>query len=444
MRTEAEYTLIKDFGFIDAGIPAAMGDRTISIYEVFRRFVWRGANVGSKEARKEFADGRLIARIGQESVAAHLGLSRKTISRAVKILTDCDWIQVEGEKDEAIYILGEHLVDSSGKRHETFYADAICFDVMTYLKSVLADRGLAKLSDISIQERVELTTEYLGIKGGKCLEIPLGTSVRPLGNSVQSHGSKSPMGMGQKVPYKEHNSKGRELEGNQKSKEHPSGGAPRTGDCLPGSRSESESSAFPLLDSTDPENSADDAASRKIDALTAIETALAKSRAQAGANLKRDQARLSKAMNLKGTEGTADPRYKRLVTALQREFVRGYKEFFPDVPLAKWAGKEHGQIKQLVEKYSGEQVSYGLNYMLLNWTVISKRFHRKASVPSPGFLLSFHNDLIPEAVRWSRVADVKREYDTWVEANPYILEVPLELRRKYEEVKGELEALGLD
>jgi hypothetical protein len=229
----------------------------------------------------------------------------------------------------------------------------------------------------------------------------------------------------------------------QKRKELPTGGAILADDCLPGDRRASDSQTSNLLDSEDPENSADDAPRRRLNTTAAIEAARERSLAQRDSNIKRDSARKSKAMNLQGTEGVNDPKYGRLVTQLQRDFAREYKASFPEAPLAKWAGKEKGQIKMLVEKYSGQQVSSGLNYVVTNWERISKRFGRKAGVPTPGFLLTFHSDLIPEAVRWSRVEAVKREYDEWRKANPKVFNVPADLKRRYAEVKSELEALGL-
>jgi hypothetical protein len=171
LRTKTEYTLVKDFGFIDSGITAAMGGYNLLVYEVLRRFVWRSNKSNNKLLSAGFKAQKLVVKVSQASIASHVGVHRNTVNAAIKILEECEWIQVEGERDNIVYVLGEWLADSVGKRHETFYADAICLEVMENLESVVAERGLTKLTDLRIEERAELTEELLGLKKGKPLPL---------------------------------------------------------------------------------------------------------------------------------------------------------------------------------------------------------------------------------------------------------------------------------
>lgn len=480
MKTENEYFLIKHFSFIDAGIPAAMGDRTISVYETLRRFVWRSKHTGSKLNKENFTGKKLAAQVSQKKLATLLGLSRPTILKALKVLHECRWIEIEKSEnptDTVVYVLGEWVESSKKLRSEMMYADAICMDLMEYLKGIAAERRgdekseiEASISDIPDEERVELTREYLGRRKGKVLELEVEKFFTAGVNILYTECKDSLHRVERKFTHKVENLKCREFENVEKEKEHPSGGAPRASgpvDSLPrraegdGERltgntfkisepTEINEQEIPTisnptdLDFKNQKPRAGDAAQRaKQRAEASVIAAREKSHAARDLNLKRESARKRALMNLAGTAGVNDPRYKRLVTSLQRDFRREYKIAFPEAPLAHWAGKEYGQIKQLVEMYSGEEVSAGLDYLVLNWERISKRFGRKAGVPTPGFLLTFHSDLIPEAVRWAQVSDVKREYDEWMKANPYTLDLPPELERRYEGVRRELEALGL-
>jgi hypothetical protein len=469
MRTtrEAKNYIQKDFGFYDMCVPAAMGITPIAVYETIRRFVWRSEKYGARKLRDAFRGGRLVASIGQKRLAALLGVHVQTIRKAIGVLEDCRWIEIsEAETgDQHVYVLG-FIHPSYG---ELYWADEVCRDLMDFFEEHMAAKEIEKLSAISAETRRELTTSYLGRMKGNPLRSQTATLLPPGGEKVTAEG-------GEKVTLRT-DVQGRKSHHNiltttgnreptSREKEYPlKGGVSLAGVHLPSEPCELESLTPTLVENEDqvpadaaprhrPRTESDgvplavaDAEGtprkRTADFDAIIQRAKDKAGEQRDANLKRDSGRKRKRLNLEGKAGVSDSKFPRLVGDLQRSWTRDYKSRFPDMPLAEWAGKEKGQIAKLVEKYNGEQVGFGLTYIVTNWEKIAARFNRKAGVPTPGFLLTFHSDLIPEAVRWSRVADVQREYDAWIEENPGVWEIPEDLERRYQTVRSELEALKL-
>ena len=77
-----------------------------------------------------------------------------------------------------------------------------------------------------------------------------------------------------------------------------------------------------------------------------------------------------------------------------------------------------------------------------NWEKIKERFKRVKGLPTVGFLLKFHDALIPEAVKFSSVFEVKEEWDAWWRDNPD-KDPPEELERRFEKHSKDMESLGL-
>ena len=472
MRTtrEAKNYIQKDFGFYDMCVPAAMGLNAVAVYEILRRFVWRTDKYGARKLRSAYKAGQLVSSIGQQRIADLLGIHVQTVRKAIGVLKDSRWIEAaEVENgDQYVYLLG-YIHPTFG---ELYWADEVCRSLADYFEEYLAGESLSKLSQIPTALRCELTTGYLGRMKGKPLRSrevrmsPLpgdkvtGVPGEEVTSGTDVQGKKSPLNILTTTGNREPTS--REMEYPLK------GGVSLTGVHLSAEPCEVESLTSTPVENVD-QNPADDAPRYKegrsrrdsdgvphvihatgaslprrlMDLDAVIQRAKDKSGEQRDAKLKRDSSRKRQRMNLEGKAGVADKKFPRLVRDLQRSWIRDYKERFPDMPLAEWAGKEKGQITQLVAKYNGEQVGQGLTYIVTNWEKIAARFNRKAGVPTPGFLLTFHGDLIPEAVRWSRVADVQREYDAWIADNPGVWEIPEDLERRYQTVRSELEALKL-
>jgi hypothetical protein len=174
----------------------------------------------------------------------------------------------------------------------------------------------------------------------------------------------------------------------------------------------------------------------------AIEKAKAKARSQKEANLRKEAEKERRRQNLLSKGAPEGSELSVVLKEVERTWRSAYTEAFPDTTLAEWGGKERGQVKQLIEKYNGLQVRQGLRYLALNWNKIKERFKRVRGFPTVGFMLKFHDALMPEAVKFAAVFEVKEEWDSWWREHPDE-DPPEDLERRFEENSKDMESLGL-
>jgi hypothetical protein len=449
-----EYYLKKDFGFIDLGIPAAVGLPAVGVYEVLRRFVWRSATSGNGKSRKAYSNGRLVSKITQTKIASHVGIGRKLVCRQVAILRDIGWIETEGKDDEMIYVLGERVLDESGGVHEVFYADAMCRAVGDRVHQELDSREKERVSDIPIEERVELVKEFLGVCRGQRGQV---TVIREEGVSLMGTGG---------VPYEDSppgtlSLMGTENKRTLRGEEERVEGTLERGSLRDFSRDPAE--AETLTEGTQPEeeettrhscpkNGNPEHTSEELDHVVqadmserrarieeAKKAAKARAKSQREANLKKEAAKAQKMRNLdsKGIENN-DKKVKRF---LEKAWRRAWAEAFDEEEAAPWDGRIRGQVMQLVKMYDVKRVEAALRYIALHWSSLSKRFKAKGK-PSIDFLRRFHDTILPEVSQYAQVFAVKEEWDAWWREHPEE-DPPEELERRFDKHSKEMENLGL-
>lgn len=114
-----------------------------------------------------------------------------------------------------------------------------------------------------------------------------------------------------------------------------------------------------------------------------------------------------------------------------------------DVTIAKWDVKVRGQARMLIEKYNGDLVAIGLRYLIAKWSLVNERFFRgRATLPTMGILLKFHETLMVEAQQWVKFEKVEKEYKAWLDANPNSMYPPSELQERYKQAQREMGSLG--
>jgi hypothetical protein len=84
-----------------------------------------------------------------------------------------------------------------------------------------------------------------------------------------------------------------------------------------------------------------------------------------------------------------------------------------------WRGIESAHIIQLLNKYCGNDLEIALKYLVKYWHNISARYLKGSGVsPTLGFLLRFHDSIMPEAQQYEKVAEVFEEYRKWEKEHP--------------------------
>lgn len=178
--------------------------------------------------------------------------------------------------------------------------------------------------------------------------------------------------------------------------------------------------------------------------LKAEAEAKAKARACRAAKEKREAAKARWRENLEGDGGGSSVSTRKQLKKLEAMWTEGIREMLPDVTVAAWGGKERGQARQLLEKYDGNIVETGVDYVLREWDSIRDRFLRgRGVVPTLGFLLKFHDSLIIEAQLWNEFRKAELEWKEFFRKNPGSLYPPADLEKKYKAAKKKFEALGL-
>ena len=115
---------------------------------------------------------------------------------------------------------------------------------------------------------------------------------------------------------------------------------------------------------------------------------------------------------------------------------------FPDLILGNWCAKEWGMLKELISRYDEQTVLIGIGYVLKNWNSIRLRFLRdKPGIPTLGFLLRFHESLVPEAMKWSRHENLRQQRVELMKSGGNL---PTEWRTQWTKSCQELKTLGFD
>jgi hypothetical protein len=166
--SRSEYYLRKDFGFIDLGLNGLLDRCMRDVYEVLRRFVWRTDESGHPEMRAMYREGFLVARIAQASLGTHVQVSRKQVNEHIATLRRLGWVKVVSFVDKNVgtkaYVLGETVYDTSGRRHEVFYADGMLrdlWDVMDAKAKIKEGPQGTPLSAFTLEERIDLVRGLL-------------------------------------------------------------------------------------------------------------------------------------------------------------------------------------------------------------------------------------------------------------------------------------------
>ena len=475
MRTSrSEFDIRKDFGFYDLGFTAAVGVHRVAIYELLRRFVWRKG--------RSYDAGRLVTTVSQSKLAKLSGMSRSGVNSAVATLREIGWIYTEGEREALVYILGEVSENKAG-HSESFYADAMCARIADEAKELAEKMEIPKLQ---IDDMLEFVTGRLKLKKGVTL-VQKADKGHVVSDDKHVVSDDNPcrlkeQGLSFQTTEEVENRETAKQEEEKKEVHNPSGCGSPAGMKGEEGEAKADSPAFgEALLKRDPapmthrvkgegvgtprplattifaahETPGVDrvpdhvvplvrltVAERNEKAKAKAEAALAGFKAARTAKDRKRSLRDQKLKNLGGKGAADDPAMKRLLTKLERSWRRAFTANFPDTPLAQWAGRERGQVIMLVEKYNGEIAEEGLLYVAKNWEVISSRFKKAPQVPTPGWLLSLHDSLIPEASKFGKVVGVLEEWNAWWREHPEESPPPL-LKKRFEAGRKELESLGL-
>jgi hypothetical protein len=204
----------------------------------------------------------------------------------------------------------------------------------------------------------------------------------------------------------------------------------------PTTSTEPDSSAFSNIE----ENSASEAERSTEDRIALL------------AQLQRDNQRKANERKMQGSRRSEQSRenlkggkhevYKKDLRKLAGRWRDGMYELFPDVQVAKWGGKEMGQVGKLVELHGAEVVGISLDYVQREWGSIKQRFLKgKGSYPSVGLLLRFHDVLCLEAQKWQKIRADLEAGRKWLKDHPDELYMPDELDRRFTKAEEEYKAL---
>lgn len=110
--------------FFDSAICSAVGVNALWVYLTIRRFE-RVEGSFSPRIEKAREKGYLVGYANQTKIALLAGLSRSTVSRAIKLLTEIQWIREIRLKDNGrAYIVGfESDPDANRRVHSVYLAD---------------------------------------------------------------------------------------------------------------------------------------------------------------------------------------------------------------------------------------------------------------------------------------------------------------------------------
>lgn len=121
----------------DTAVIGAVGQRNFLVYLALRRHVWR-TGLGKGDC--------LISRVGQDELAVELGLSSRSIRRALQDLDSFKWISVLQDRKYKSFVLGTRLdlykYDRDAEWLDFFFTDAICAKIHTLIEHETRKRNL--------------------------------------------------------------------------------------------------------------------------------------------------------------------------------------------------------------------------------------------------------------------------------------------------------------
>lgn len=458
-----EFYVRKSFKMYDILLCDALGcNDVINVWENLFRFVWRqGTQYGND----------CIARVRQKKLAEYTKLDRSTVCRYIGILESYGFIEKVGARERMLYRIGTWHKGQRG-RVEEIYGESIVNHVYKLMEKWAKEKGyksvfkvpgperatftLSVLDQIKIQIRSEMEAELVA-QGNN----PYGPAQQPslshattLVVSDRNPCCTEPI---QEVPNievantevtKDKSSKLEPLaigfadsRGTQASSppERSEGGLSDIG--LSGyeqSHSEKTTSARPTRRVREAQEGFEDliaANKRRLEDINA-------------AKMKKTRDLDAKIKNFGGSKKSMadkepDPIRRKLYKNLEARWESLYTTNFPGKPFGQWGGKEFGQVKQLLEKYRGEQIDALFDYVLSYWSNITLRLKNAPLVPTVGYVLSLHASFVPEAAEFAKHAGVLKELEEWKANNPGKTRYPDALLRRYTAAKKELEKLGL-
>lgn len=497
----SEFFIRKDFAFYDSGVAPIVGLPVVYLYEVLRRFIWRGsANcaLASSLAR----DGKVFARISQHSLAGALGtVRRQTVNEHMNVLKKLGWVEVyrDRKNETTCYVLGQLVIDGKDRKHEVLFADAWCQDVWSWLEETSEKEFGTKLvldadsvetqvlarpvHTLSWDWRERLVRQFMDAPESQepeddhvvpdldsSVENCAPVQVRQGGPGLSALPDKGEGGMSatadirsreasEELEKTEIEMPGRSLrerpllkttEFSQESEEtgprvrglsHLAKPSKFGGPRPVGEVSVARAVPVPRMPQDTPESSP--AAQDRFERLTAI-VALATEQGKASrtTQMAQDAKKAQRMANLGGAPVPLGIR--RELQQIESSWTSMMQARFPGVKLAAWAGKERGQVKLLMEKYGGPITRLALDYVVSYWDDIRNRFFKgKGGVPSIGFLLKFHDVIVIEAQRRSEWLKVKEDWERWHTQNPSSPYPPPELEAQFQRCKRDVEGLGL-
>lgn len=472
MLSSDEQTIRKGFSYLDSGITAAIGVHAERVYEELRRRIWRSnVKVGGLYSAK----GPLVS---HKVIAQGLGVHRNTVYKALALLKEIGWIRVSGKLNERRYDLGVHP--------NVYYADTSTTVIVEKLYDLAREKGFVdgkgnpSLSAIPSNLKVDVAVETLGCRGGKLVkptskitsgftpEVKQDTMTKMSGFTSEVQGCTIYVKPVSHEKCNRFHTKSETLlhreKHREKHREELSCGFARKELFTPPTDVETfmdevhalntkvkEESSAPnfSIDTNDSEDSTvlvdslgNEVQVNKKELEAIIAAAKEKSRASKQKQLEKRQKRDDALRNLGGTPG-GSAALSKAQRGLESVWEERYKANFPDVPFAKWSGKEKGQLKQLTEKYKVGDVETLFRFCLDNWESAIEGFKSKPVAPTVGFLLRLHDSFMPKAVKYQRVVDVYKEWKAWWAANPNEDDPPDDLERRFEACRSEIEELGL-
>jgi hypothetical protein len=500
---QGDYFIKRDFAFYDSCVLAVLGPTIFNIYEVLRRFVWRSETTGPTKVRTLLKQGKLVARVRQRTIGEYLGLTRETINRSFRLMRDLGWVsKVEEGKssgDASTFQLGEVILDSSGCKHEAFFADAwmqMLWESMVKgakacfrgTEGFTEDLGLEEdepepdeggdalgrkcVRNLHPDRRTEMVRDFLFQRGVAVGEEPPcdpdDTGVcgpRHRGMTLTAQPPHPP------VMPASHNRIENYTPSECSDLSREEGNCEARGPLAPLALAASPDPHDPHApDPHDPhapttvveDSAADVGASKESsdnpsdhvvvpfpqatqDFVTRLRKAnQAEARSSGEQRMREKRTKEEKAKNLLGGDGKLS---RKVMAGLETLWLKGFSKTFPGLKTMPWGPPEKHMIEKLVlgpngkHGYGEEVVGLSLKYVLLEWVGIKNRFLKgNGLAPSISFLYHHHGTLCIEAQRWIELLKRMQEYEAWNQQHPGT-PAPSALTMGYAQASDELDAL---
>lgn len=466
-----EYFIKKDFGFYDSGAIAVVGMVPLYVYELLRRFVWRSIESGDAEMRALYREGLLAAKISQSTLAELLGIeARQTVCKYLGDLRRLGWVRAVTLPSSTVkaYVLGEIVLDTSGRRHEVFYADAWMKDLWDAMTSLAEERnGLnAQPTSLPVEDRIALVRAFVeraavpdtegqvgnsAVEGGvNSFDTPVTQARHPLSkqrdtpchakvteeyivvskgeNDIETTG----LPLARQGTAKAMEGLWGEREGfSLSSQSAPAHTSPREVKAPPGSTQYTGGGTAGRYAGT-------------VDVGVLVEQNRA-ARMQRTAQIAEELAKRDhKLENFKGK--AAPVAIRKSVGELDAHWRALMAQHFPDVVQPKWdpKGKEPKLIQGLLAKYDPEIVRDAMTYVAERWGVLRERMFKGMGSPTPGLglLAKLYDQIVPESQVYTNSAKLVAEVHAQLDKDPYAV-LPPELDARYKRAKKDLDALGV-